>query len=137
MTRMRMLLVSSTLALAALLLAPRSAHADSYSSTTGYVCSMGGGFTNTSINGVGTTGANGYFWVGLTSQPGCAGSYQGTVYFMTTGATTCQAEIIPGELFQTMLRTVSNASTQGQKLQLSTGTPPGGVACAYAFWLGH
>ncbi len=137
MTRTRTLLVSSTLALAALLLAPRSAHADTFSSATGYPCSMGGGFTNTSFNGVGSSGANGYVYVSLTSQPSCAGSFQGTVYLMTTGATTCQNELIPAELFQTMIRTVSSALAQGLKLQFSTGTPPGGVPCATGFWLGH
>ena len=79
MIRMRMLLVSSTLALAALLLPARSAHADTFGQTTGYPCSMGGGWTNTGINGVGATGPNGYAYVSLTSQPNCAGSYQGTV----------------------------------------------------------
>jgi hypothetical protein len=137
MTRMRMLLVSSTLALAALLLAPSSAHADTFSLTTGYPCSMGGGWNNTSLNGVGTTGPGGYAWVSLTSQPSCAGSFQGTVYLLTTGATTCQNELIPAELFQTMIRTVYNALAQGLKLQFSTGTPTGGVPCAASFWLGH
>ena len=137
MTRMRMLLVSSTLALAALLLPARSAHADTFGQTTGYPCSMGGGWTNMGINGVGATGPNGYAYVSLTSQANCAGSYQGTVYLMTTGATTCQNEAMPVETFQTMVRTISSAITQGLKLQLSTGTPPGGVACANSFWLGH
>jgi hypothetical protein len=137
MTRMRMLLVSSTLALAALLLPARSAHADTFSSPTGYPCSMGGAWNPTTFNGVGSSGPNGYAYVSLTSQPNCAGSYQGTVYLMTTGATTCQNELMPLETFQTMVRTISNAIAQGLKLQLSAGTPPGGVACATGFWLGH
>jgi hypothetical protein len=137
MTRIRTLLVSSMLALATLLVAPRSAHADAFGLVTGYPCSMGGGFTNTGFNGVGSSGPGGYAYVSLTSQPSCAGSFQGTVYLMTSGATTCQSELIPTELFQTMIRTVSNALAQGLKLQFSTGTPPGGVPCATGFWLGH
>jgi hypothetical protein len=128
MIRMSKALLAVGITVAALMGAPRAAHADPF----GYACSVFESWNTRTDHG-----NYGYVDLSLFSGPNCTGDNLGVAWFDTTGSLNCPAAtLIRSEArLNSISHKLTTAVADGLKVGVNVTTGPGGLQCATGFWI--